>query len=223
MPWGDGMTIKHHLTENLLMGYAAGTLPEAFNLIVASHISMCDSCRAALETYEALGGAVLEDRGVAMAEDGLAACLARLDDSAEVAEPVAPRPAPQTIGTLPAPLRDYVGGDVDAIRWKPVGGGVKQAILPTSDAASARLLFIPAGAAVPDHGHRGMELTMVLQGAFADETDRFGRGDVEIADEDLEHMPVADIGEDCICLAVTDAPLRFRSLIPRILQPLLKI
>ncbi|WP_375173831.1 ChrR family anti-sigma-E factor [Pseudooceanicola sp.] len=215
------MTIKHHLTENLLMGYAAGTLPEAFNLIVASHVSMCDDCRAALESYEALGGAVLEERGVAMAETGLADCLARLDDVPTPA-PVA-RKAPVSDGTLPAPLRDYVGGDVDAIRWRHVGGGVKQAILSTSDSASARLLFIPAGAAVPDHGHRGMELTMVLQGAFADETDRFARGDVEIADEDLEHMPVADIGEDCICLAVTDAPLRFRSLIPRLLQPLLKI
>lgn len=212
------MTIKHHLTDTLLMGYAAGTLPEAFNLVVASHVSMCDDCRASLESYEALGGAVLEERGVDMAEDGLAACLARLDDT-----PTRERPVKPAAGTLPAPLRDYVGGDVDAIRWRPVGGGVKQAILATSDKASARLLFIPAGAAVPDHGHRGTELTMVLQGAFSDETDRFARGDVEVADEDLEHMPVADIGEDCICLAVTDAPLRFRSLIPRLLQPLLKI
>ena len=212
------MTIKHHLTEDLLMGYAAGTLPEAFNLVVASHISMCDTCRAALESYEALGGAVLEERGVEMAEDGLAACLARLDDA-----PVLERPAPATPGTLPPPLRDYVGGDIDAIRWRPVGGGVKQAILPTSDSASARLLYIPAGAAVPDHGHRGMELTMVLQGAFADESDRFARGDVEVADEAMQHMPVADIGEDCICLAATDAPLKFRSLIPRMVQPFLKI
>ena len=46
------MSIKHHLTEQLLMGYAAGTLPEAFNLVVASHISMCDDCRAALAAYD---------------------------------------------------------------------------------------------------------------------------------------------------------------------------
>lgn len=213
------MSIKHHLTEDLLMGYAAGTLPEAFSLVVASHVSMCDDCRAALASYEALGGAVLEDRGVEMTGDGLAACLARLDEEPAVTVPV----APSSPGTLPAPLRDYVGGDVDAIRWRAVGGGVKQAILKTSDKATARLLFIPAGAAVPDHGHRGMELTMVLTGAFSDETDRFARGDVEVADQDLEHMPVADIGEDCICLAATDAPLRFRSFLPRLVQPFLKI
>ena len=61
-----------------------------------------------------------------------------------------------------------------------------------------------------------MELTLVLQGAFRDAEDRFGPGDVEIADEELEHTPVAEAGADCICLAATDAPLRFNRLIPRL-------
>jgi putative transcriptional regulator len=126
-------------------------------------------------------------------------------------------------GIFPAPLADYVGGDLASVRWRRVGGGVKQAILPTGRNASARLLYIPAGVAVPDHGHRGTELTLVLQGAFADENDRFGRGDIEIANEEVEHTPVALEGEDCICLAATDAPLRFRGMIPRLAQPLLRI
>lgn len=76
---------------------------------------------------------------------------------------------------------------------------------------------------MPDHGHRGIEMTLVLRGAFLDEDERFARGDVEMADSDLEHTPIADIGEDCICLAVTDAPLRFNGLIPRLVQPFLRI
>ena len=48
---------------------------------------------------------------------------------------------------------------------------------------------------------------------------RSGVGDVEIADEALDHTPVADAGAACICLAATDAPLRFRSFLPRLLQP----
>ena len=55
------MTIQHHLSDPLLMGYAAGSLPEAFSLAVATHISMCDDCRAGLAAYEALGGAVVAD------------------------------------------------------------------------------------------------------------------------------------------------------------------
>jgi putative transcriptional regulator len=104
-----------------------------------------------------------------------------------------------------------------------LGGGVRQAILPTGPKATVRLLHIPAGQAVPDHGHRGMELTLVLRGAFRDATDRFGPGDLEIADEDLAHKPVAEVGEDCICLAATDAPLRFAGFMPRLLQPLFRI
>ena len=76
---------------------------------------------------------------------------------------------------------------------------------------------------MPDHGHRGTELTLVLQGAFTDATDHFGAGDIEVANEELDHTPVADIGADCICLAATDAPLRFRGLMPRIAQPFLRI
>ena len=101
--------------------------------------------------------------------------------------------------------------------------GVKQAILKTGPQARARLLYIPAGQSIPDHGHRGTELTLVLQGAFRDEDGRFGPGDLEIADEALEHTPIAEAGEDCICLAATDAPLRFRGLLPRMLQPVFRI
>ena len=214
------MTIRHHLSEQLLMGYAAGQLPEAFSLIVATHVSMCDECRARLASHDAVGGALIEDiEEIAMGEAALAAALARLDGLPQVTKR-APRVA---AGTLPAPLADYVGGDLSAVRWKRVAGGVKQAILPTGSDASARLLYIPAGVAVPDHGHKGMELTLVLQGAFSDQNDRFGPGDVEIADESMEHTPVAMEGEACICLAVTDAPLRFRGILPRLAQPWFQI
>ena len=211
--------IKHHLSDALLMAYSAGTLPEAFSLTVAAHISMCDECRARLGAFDSMGGALMEACDTsAMSEDSLSATLAMISDG--VPEPIRYE-APK--GVLPAPLQDYVGGDVDAIKWRPVGMGVKQAILPTSKDAIARLLYIPAGSAVPDHGHHGTELTLVLQGAFADETDHFGPGDIEIANEDMHHTPVAAPGVDCICLAATDAPLKFKALMPRLAQPFLKI
>ncbi len=214
------MTIRHHLSEQLLTGYAAGSLPEAFNLVVATHVSLCDECRARVASLDAVGGALLEEaEEIAMGEDALALVLSRIEGL-----PQATRSEPlKRAGIFPAPLADYIGGDLSSVRWRKVGGGVKQAILPTAKDASVRLLFIPAGTAVPDHGHRGMELTLVLQGAFADANDRFDRGDIEIADEEMEHTPVALAGQDCICLAATDAPLRFRGLIPRLAQPLLRI
>lgn len=216
-------SINHHLSDDILMAYSAGTLPEAFNLMVASHLSLCDECRARVESFDAIGGAVLEDsvlNPVAVSEDSFAATMALIAGGA--VDSAQPRPIVYD-SVLPAPLQDYVGGDLSDIKWRPVGMGVKQAILPTSKDASARLLYIPAGAAMPDHGHKGLEMTMVLQGAFIDDGERFARGDVEMADSDLDHTPVADIGEDCICLAVTDGALQFKSLLPKIAQPFLRI
>ncbi|MGJ5618112.1 ChrR family anti-sigma-E factor [Sulfitobacter sp. MF3-043] len=209
------MTIRHHLDDATLMAYAAGTLPEAFNLAVASHVSLCDECRAAVASFDAVGGVLMDTVQVAdLADQSLAHALARLD----LPEAQTPPRRAMKKGTLPGPLQDYVGGDLESIKWRPIGMGVKQAILTTSSEAVARLLFIPAGVAMPDHSHGGTELTLVLQGAFFDEDDRFARGDIEVADGSVTHTPIADIGDDCICLAVTDAPLEFKKLLPRIVQ-----
>lgn len=210
------MNIRHHISDQLLMGYSAGQLPEAFNLVIAVHLSMCDDCKARLGAFDAVGGVLLQYcDSVAMTDDSLAATMARL---------TRPEPAPRRARTVfPAPLVDYVGGDLASVKWRPLGMGVRQAILPTEKGATARLLYIPAGQNVPDHGHRGTELTLVLQGAFRDETDRFGPGDLEIANEDLHHQPTAEAGVDCICLAATDAPLRFSGLLPRLAQPFFRI
>ncbi|AMY71396.1 ChrR family anti-sigma-E factor [Frigidibacter albus] len=220
----NAMTIQHHLTDELLMGYAAGTLPEAFNLVVATHLSLCDECRARAEAFDALGGSLLGAMETAdLAEDSLQATLRRIAAGPQTARPQ-DRPRTRKPGELfPAPLQDYVGGDLAAVRWRPVGMGVRQAILRSGPGATARLLYIPAGSAVPDHSHRGRELTLVLQGAFQDEDGRFGPGDIEIADQAVQHTPTAEPGQPCICLAATDAPLRFRSLIPRLAQPFFRI
>lgn len=205
------------------MAYSAGDLPEAVNLIVATHISLCDECRAALGSYDAVGGAVLDTcDSVQMSNNSLNSVLDMIhaQDNQVQDKPVL---AKVQDDVLPAPLIDYVGGGLDNVRWRSAGMGVKQAILPTSKDATARLLYIPAGTAIPDHGHHGLELTLVLQGAFQDEDGYFSRGDIEVADEDMNHTPVADISEDCICLAVTDAPLKFKGLMPRIAQPFLGI
>lgn len=212
---------KQHLTEDLILGYSAGTLPEAVNLIVASHVSLCDTCRAAVDAYDALGGAVLEtvecaDVSAASLESALAAIRGSAPERAHAPrKPRDPR--------VPAPLADYIGGSLDDVKWRPLGMGVKQAILKTDGDATARLLYIPGGVAVPDHSHAGLELTLVLQGAFRDEDGCFARGDIEVADSAVDHTPVADDKEPCICLAVTDAPLRFKGLLPRLAQPFFRI
>lgn len=218
------MNIHHHPSEELLLAYAAGDLGEAWSLVVATHTALCPLCRAQVRDAEAIGGVLVDDlEPVSMSSDSLERTLARL---AGAPERTAERATDTSISApvLPEPLRSYAGGDAGDLRWRPLGRGAYHVPLVRSPLGeTARLLRIPAGRPVPEHGHNGLELTMVLSGSFTDRSERFARGDVETADGDLVHQPIADAGEDCICLAVTDAPLRFRSRMARLVQPLIGI
>ena len=181
---------------------------------------MCDDCRAALESYEAVGGALLDvSDPEEMGDDSFESVMALIESQPTQTTQISERVA----SDVPSALSDYIGGSLHDIKWRPIGLGVKQSLLKTSGNSTARLLYIPAGTAVPHHSHNGNELTLVLKGAFEDEVARFGPGDVEMADEDLDHQPIAVEGEDCICLAVTDAPLKFQTFVHKLVQPFLKI
>ena len=208
--------IRHHIPDAMLAAYATGGLPTAFSMVVAAHVSMCSECRARLASHEIVGGMLMDDSGeTAVSQAMRENVLARLDKPADVI------PTPRRMGVFPGPVAEAL--HYQPPQWRRMGGGVKSAVLRRNRDETVRLLFIPAGQAVPDHGHNGLELTMVLQGAFTDETGRFGVGDVEVADDSLEHTPVAEMSEDCICLAATDARLRFNAIVPRLLQPVLGI
>lgn len=207
--------IQHHISDDLLDDYRAGSLPHAFSVVVAAHLSLCDDCRARHEARDMFGGALLEGTEAApLGTDARARIMAALDT---------PPPAPvrRGSGVFPAPVMAELGGRPP--RWRMLGGGIRQQILSADREGSLRLLYIPPGKAVPEHGHRGLELTLVLQGSFADSEGAFRRGDVETAHDDIDHQPIAGPGEPCICLAATDAPLRFHAMLPSLLQPIFRI
>lgn len=207
--------IQHHISDDILDDYRRGTLPHAFSVVVAAHLSLCDDCRARHEACDMIGGALLVGAEAAALSTGARArMMAALDTPA-------PAPAPRGSGVFPAPVMAELRGRPP--RWRMLGGGIRQQILSADRSGSLRLLYIPPGRAVPEHGHRGLELTLVLQGSFADSEGAFHRGDVETAHDDIDHQPVAGPGAPCICLAATDAPLRFHALLPSLLQPIFRI
>ncbi|MBB4285266.1 ChrR family anti-sigma-E factor [Roseospira goensis] len=226
------MTVKHHPSEALLIAYAAGHLGEGLSLLVATHLTLCPHCRAAVAEAEAVGGAMMDTVApVAMGADALSV-LGRLDRPEAGAGAPPPvtrrrpasspaRAAPQGIA-LPAPLRGYVQ-DLSAARWQWVSPGVRQLDLMHRPKGrdTAKLLRIAPGRVLPEHGHTGLELTVVLQGSFTDEQGRFTRGDLAELDSDVNHQPIADSGEECICIIGTEAPLRFSGLVPRMVAPML--
>lgn len=220
------MTIRHHISDDLLVSYAAGSLAEGWSIAVATHLALCPSCRRRLSVAESIGGEMLETiADDATLDDSWASVRHRLQQQAASPAEALPKTAPLGQGNgLPEPLRSYVGGDFDTLKWRPLGRGAYQIPIRTGDRETkVRLLRIPAGKPVPEHSHGGRELTLVVSGSFVDGNAIFARGDIEDADASLTHQPVATPDADCICLAVTDSPLKFRSWVMRAIQPILGI
>ncbi|MGH6880412.1 ChrR family anti-sigma-E factor [Hypericibacter sp.] len=214
----------HHPGEELLLAYASGSLPEPQALLVATHMALCPSCRLAVEAYEALGGSLLE----ALNPEPLSVTsrqqlLGRLPRGATLSAPPALRPpSPSTRPALPEPLRGYIGGSLDKVAWRRQGSAHEARLLPNPAGFVTQLLQTRAGGSIPRHTHEGTELTLVLAGGFSDEVGRYLAGDVAMTDGSITHRPVADADEDCLCLIVRDAPLRFTGAVGFILNLLFR-
>jgi putative transcriptional regulator len=158
---------------------------------------------------ETLGGALLEDE---LANDLSAGALE--STLAVIASlPSAPIPLPDAVEPLPTQVHDIVASAIGKAAWQTASPGFKILDLdlpPTAAGETFQLFRIEPGAGPPRHTHEGQEFTLVLTGAFKDETGVYRPGDIEYGDEAITHRPVAEPGEVCFALAVTTAPLKFK-------------
>jgi len=209
---------RHPAPEELLLDYAAGTLPEGPALAVALHVALDPAARRTVDGLAAVGGALLEGEEVAPNESGLVDALARLGD-----EPLAERPAVPAaragFAWAPAPLRRYLRHE----NWKRVFGGFEQIDLALhGDAHRVALLRLQPGRGLPRHRHVASEYTVVLQGGYTDNTGNYAVGDFAVGPGAAEHEPIADPGEPCIALIVLERPIVLTGPWGRLLNPLLR-
>lgn len=211
--------ITHCPKDDLLLSYSAGALGESWSLAVGSHVQMSKEASDDVALGEKIGGSLLNDLAPVSLEKNFDAVLDRLGDQEPIGEAVE---LEQKV-LVPSPLCDYIGDSLENLEWSKVGNGIAQHLIETSDSGQARLLRIPPGTALPEHGHSGRELTLVISGGYRDDSGSYSRGDMADIDDGLGHQPIADEGEDCICLIVTDTPVKFKGILPRILQPFIRI
>ena len=220
------MKITHHLSEELLLDYSSGALSEAWSIAVAAHLSKCSHCRALHASLEEVGGSLLTGSAPERLSD---ATFENVLDRLDEAESAVGREVGNNVEWacsygIPAVVTGYLAAGTKKLPWKSLGLGVSQVVLETKDnSATARLLKIPAGKKVPHHSHNGRELTVIFSGGFTDETGSYGPGDIQELHGNVEHQPWVREGEDCICLAVTEAPLKFSNVAVRLAQPLIGI
>ena len=210
---------RHPAPEELLLDYAAGTLPEGPALAVALHAALDPAARRMVERLNALGGALLEDEKAAASDEAdLGRALAKLDLIPVEPKPTAPRVQPG-FEWAPPPLRPYLEGK----DWKRVFGGFEEIKVGLhGDTHRVSLLRLEPGNGLPVHRHVANEYTIVLQGGYTDNTGSYAVGDFAIGPGPHEHQPIADPGEPCIALIVVEKPIVLTGVWGRLLNPLLR-
>ena len=223
------MTIEHHAGDATLLSFAAGTLPEVLAAVVANHAAMCPQCRSELAAMERLGALLMAELPEVSLTDPVPRAPAQAHSETDgggrprAADFKACTAAFSKRGDIPAPLMRLVGPGLGEIRWKRLGYGVWHLPLPVSPAAKGdlRLIRIAPGQVMPEHGHGGSELTLILDGSYSDQIGRYCVGDLADVDEDIEHTPVADGKTGCICLIASVERAKFKGLLARVMQPLI--
>ena len=221
------MNITQHPGEEYLLDYTAGSLTQGWSLAIATHLTFCSKCRKDTADIEALGGTMLETiETTNLEETTVEQALEKAEQLRGSNNLMSKKTAlkEKSLNQIPSLLLPHLHNRKNEVSWKRLGFGINQSLLKTSDrTTTARLLKIPGGRSVLEHSHNGPELTVVLSGKFSDETGTYCKGDFQQADKEVTHRPQTIGQEPCVCLLVTDFPLKFTGSMGRLLQPILRI
>ncbi|OEY67977.1 anti-sigma factor [Marinobacter sp. X15-166B] len=210
--------IRHHPDLHRLLEFSAGNLGDAEALCIRLHLDLCGECRNRVDALDSLGAVVMERQPeLGLSPSVFERVLERID-----ADRAAP---PASAGGATGVLTRILGTDLSSVPWKQSLKNVGVVDLTSRFPAQGHrvlLLKLAAGGTAPAHTHRGEEITVVLQGAFADQQGVFHQGDFVVLDCQDNHRPVAVGQEDCITLSVLSAPLRLTGRFTRLLNPFIR-
>ena len=213
--------------EALLLDYAAGALNEALSLVVSTHLSMSSSSRAFVKQCETIGGHLLvsECEPISVSSTCFETVMAKLEQ--ECRDHYSPCKSLNTNSfqgiDIPSPLSEVLNPiQHDRCLWHKMLKGMEFLDVLRCDQSLARLFRMAPATAVPSHSHTGLEVTLILDGAFSDETGEYFMGDLIVEDETTTHTPVSCPRQGCVCLAVTTSPVRLTGWVGRFINPFLR-
>lgn len=194
------MSPNHHPSDDILTAYAAGALEPGFGLVVGAHVEVCAHCRARVGAFEAASGVALEKVADAdVGADALANVMTRLGQQA-------PKQA--------LDQRSFIERlSLKKKRWVAPGVWVAGVDTPHAPQNRVYLLSVASGGLTARHEHSGAEFCTVLKGAYRDELGLFAAGDFAAAESELNHQPVVEGAEACVCLFATEGRLKAQGLL----------
>jgi putative transcriptional regulator len=222
--------IKHHPKDELLHGFVDGQLPASLSAAIAIHADMCPFCQDKIASITAINATASfeeshlhhfivdsdvdeKELGAINFDEMIDAIVA--DD--HIAQPSRSVDKKITVGdltyTLPQAIKNIELGSFAQF------GKLSRARFQLDEGEiHTSLLHIQPGGGVPEHTHKGYELTLLLAGEFGDERGDYVPGDFIMLDASNTHNPVSQKG--CLCFTVANDSLHFTQGINRLLNPI---
>lgn len=210
--------------DALFAEYVAGSMRRPERVLLDAHIDIKPESRDWVLNLEAIGGSSLElspEEPIKDPESMIDAIINSPDQDKPSKDRLRPYRYNKNDEWMPASLRQFLGLSTKEIPWRKKIPGVSIYKMENVDGCEVSLLRIKPGAAIPTHTHEGRELSLVLKGSFDDGDGQYARGDVSVADNNVDHKPIAGMSEECICLVVTDAPVRFTGPLARLVSSMM--
>lgn len=233
--------INHHPDANMLVEYASGSLSWGLSIAVSAHLQLCQHCQQQHAKLSALGGSYLSDTPKeAVNDDAFSRLLGSIDKVSNTAQhkAAAHKAAPQNEQAIMHTMANAKKAGIKAehlprvvkkllppqLRWQKISNALKSARLITGQGEHEVAFHkISKGGKVVEHDHRGLEVTLVLEGSFSDEEGIYCPGDFLIKEPGQIHRPTASQNQDCLCLSVCEAPVKVTGLLGAFINPFLSI
>ena len=211
------------LDEDAITDYALGTLSPAKHVMLACQSEISEAVAERVAFQEEIAASLIQEgEAQGLSPLFMGNVLASLPPQEGVSSS-----ANEQDGLAPKSLRHMLGHGLKDMKWKSLVPGVAvHDILGNRKTVNGDRLYLlkaKGGMRMPDHGHNGEEWTLILTGSYCVGEKRFTRGDMHIEGEDEIHAPHIDEGEDCICLVMTQGPLKMQGWLPKVVQKVVGI
>lgn len=214
--------IKYHPEHDQLVKFVAGEADPAWSLMISAHVDMCPFCQKEVESIsEELSQAQLSNDAHIAMDDSLNLMMNDIMDLSTIPQEIETRKNEflELEGRkfeLPRALRRFAS-KTDS--WSKLVGKLWQAPVDLGEIGKGHFIFMEPGGSVPEHTHRGNELTLVINGEFQDGKRCYDTGDFILMDSSNTHTPVATHKDGCLVFSYVDEPLHFTSGLARLLNP----
>jgi putative transcriptional regulator len=206
-----------------LQAFSAGNCEPAMALMISAHVDMCPQCQHdCIEIQAQLAKELFAPQPtIAPLDDQYLNMLSNITDL-PISNTVVTEESNTSIELdgkffeLPRALRRHAKNTGN---WSRLVGKLWQAPVDLGEIGKANFMYMEKGGRVPEHTHKGTEMTLVIDGQYGDGVAEYDCGDFTLLNNQHKHLPHSEADDGCLVFTIVDQPLHFTAGIARLLNP----